>query len=552
MTFRTRLTNGLAKMGVIDNPNNRVFTQKNVPRLPLGELKTYMEMTPGLSQPVWGPEISTIGAYSREGYTSRTFDTPTIPFNLQKVGLQIDEDVQLAINHLSSQVTGGAHYVKAERPFVADYFKKFTRDLQFDTFDTTLVKELLWYGNSVWKPRMGIQNIRSMKDLMHIPISSFARIWWDRQRIPYKYEFRGAEYQGYHNPGEVIHFSWNHVNSSVFGTGFAVSMSTPRMFEMPINGGELETRELQSLLDRKYTTQYIMQLAEERYVTRNLWTVEQGDEVSRSALQGQVENLDIGQDVVAGTKVEVQELGSSARNFNPEQFTDLTQGPIFKALNDFRGKQGGSESHQYANAKNSAVLDEIGLSAFPISVKEQLMEKLFKPWYESNPLPNPETGGLTWLTWDELKVEIEFGKVEKKDIPVQEQIKLLELYINSPLPKDPVVLQHLFIQAGLGIDKDMDEQLEQMYDPMALLLAQQMSMPPDMNQQSPQGESPQQNNIENGGGEIPFSFDNQNVGSPPMDESIYDSMIISPRGDFQNNYKRSNQSQAWDIGDYSA
>ena len=553
MTFRTRLTNGLAKMGVIDNPNNRVFTQKNVPRLPLGELQTYMEMTPGLSQPVWGPEISTVGAYSREGYTSRTFDTPTIPFRLQTVGLQIDEDVQLAINHLSSQVTGGAHYVKAEKSFVADYFKKFTKDLNFDTFDTTLVKELLWFGNSVWKPRMGIANIRSMKDLMHIPISSFARIWWDRQRIPYKYEFRGAEYQGYHNPGEVIHFSWNHVNSSVFGTGFAVSMSTPRMFDMPVNGGELEQRELQSLLDRKYTTQYIMQLAEERYVTRNLWTVEQGDEVSRQALQGQVENLDIGQDVVAGTKVEVQELGSQARNFNPEQFTDLTQGPIFKALNDFRGKQGGSESHQYANAKNSAVLDEIGLSAFPISVKEQLMEKLFKPWYEANPLPNPETGGMTWLTWDELKVEIEFGKVEKKDIPVQDQIKLLELYVNSPLPKDPVVLNNLFIQAGLGITKDMDEELEAMYDPMALMMQQMMSMPPDMNEpQPPQGESPQQNNIENGGGEIPFSFDNQVMGSPPMDNPTYDSMMIQPRGDFQNNYKRSNQSQAWDSGDYSA
>ena len=538
-------------MGVIDNPNNRVFRQKNVPRLPLGELQTYMEMTPGLSQPVWGPEISTVGAYSREGYTSRTFDTPTIPFKTQTTGLQIDEDVQLAINHLSSQVTGGAHYVKAEKSFVADYFKKFTKDLQFDTFDTTLVKELLWYGNSVWKPRMGIANVRSMKDLMHIPISSFARIWWDRQRIPYKYEFRGAEYQGYHNPGEVIHFSWNHVNSSVFGTGFAVSMSTPRLFDMPVNGGELEQRELQSLLDRKYTTQYIMQLAEERYVTRNLWTVEQGDEVSRQALQGQVENLDIGQDVVAGTKVEVQELGSAARNFNPEQFTDLTQGPIFKALNDFRGKQGGSESHQYANAKNSAVLDEIGLSAFPISVKEQLMEKLFKPWYEANPLPNPETGGMTWLTWDELKVEIEFGKVEKKDIPVQEQIKLLELYINSPLPKDPVVLNNLFIQAGLGITKDMDEELERMYDPMALLLAQQMAMPQDMGGEQPQGENPEQNYVDNGGGEIPNNWDNQVMGDAPQGDQTYIDMIVSPRGDFQNNYKRSNQSQPWRIGDYS-
>ena len=186
MTFRSRLTNGLALLKIIDHPGTPRVYAKDVPRLPLGELRTYMEMTPGLSQSVCGPEISTVGAYSREGYTSKTFDKPTISFDTQKIGLQIDEDVQLAINHLSSQVTGGAHYVKAEKTFVSDYFKKFTKDLNFDTFDTTLVKELLWYGNSVWKPRMGIANVHSMKDLMHIPISSFARIWWDRQRIPYK------------------------------------------------------------------------------------------------------------------------------------------------------------------------------------------------------------------------------------------------------------------------------------------------------------------------------------------------------------------------------
>ena len=547
MTWRSRLTNGLAKIGAIDSPNTRIFA-KDVPRLPLQHLKTYMEMTPGLSQPVFGPEISTVGAYSREGYTSKTFDTPEIPFRTQRFGLQIDEDVQLAINHLSSQVTGGAHYVKAEKDVVRDYFAKFTKDLEFDIFDTTLVKELLWYGNSVWKPRMGIRNVHTIKDLMHIPISSFARIWWDRQRIPYKYEFRGAEYQGYHNPGEVIHFSWNHVDSSVFGTGFAVTMMSPRTFSIPINGGETEERELQSLLDRKYATQYVMQLSEQRYVSHNLWTIESGDETSRATLQAQVENLDIGQDVIAGTKVEVQELGSAARNFNPEQFTDLTIGPIFKALNDFRGKQGGSESHQYANAKNSAVLDEIGLSAFPIAVKTQLIEKLFKPWYEANPLPNPETMGMTWLPWDDLKFELEFGKVEKKDIPVQEQIKLLELYINSPLPKDPVVLNNLFIQAGLGITKDMDDQLEQMFSPEQLMLNQMMSMPQDM--QNEDQENPQQDYVDNGGGEIEYSWDNQRMGSPPMDNPTYDSMMIEPRGDFQNNYKRGNQSQYWKQGEY--
>jgi hypothetical protein len=537
-------------MGVIDNP--RPSFEKRVPSLNLNQMKTAVnELMPGLSQPVWGPEISTVGAFSREGYTSRTFDTPEIPFRVQATGLQQDEDTQLAINHLSSQVTGGAHYIKAEQSFVADYFRRFTEDMHFDTFDTIVAKELLWFGNSVWKPRMGIANVRSHHDLMHIPISSFVRIWWDRQRIPYKYEFRGAEYQGYHNPGEIIHFKWNPVDASAFGTGFAVSMTSPRLFDLPINGGESEQRELPSLLNRKYATQYTMQLAEQRYVSRNLWTVENGDETARGQLQSQVENLDIGQDVVAGVKVDVQELGSQARNFNPEQFTDLTIGPIFKALNDFRGKQGSSESHQFANARSSAALDEIGLSAFPISLKEQMSELLFQPWYEANPLPNPATGGLTYLSYKELKLQVEFGKVEKKDIPIQDQIKLLELYINSPLPKDPVVLNNLFEQAGLGITKDMDDQLEQMFSPQNIMMNQGLGLTPqgtpdpnaqyyDSNMNLPENDT--------GGGQTANNFDNQNAGSPPMDESIYNDMMIDVRGDLQNNYKRSSQNQDYNTG----
>jgi hypothetical protein len=546
-------------MGVIDQPPRDPYAKK-VPSVNLAHMKMSMEnlseMVPGLSQPVWGPEISTVGAYSREGYTSKTFDSPAVPFSTQKEGLQIDEDTQLAINHLSSQVTGGAHYIKAEQHQVVEYFKRFTDDLQFDTFDTIIAKELLWYGNSVWKPRMGIANVRNFKDLMHIPITSFVRIWWDRQRIPYKYEFRGAEYQGYHNPSEIIHFKWNPVNASAFGTGFGVSMTSPRYFQFPVGAGEFETRELPSLLDRKYATQYTMQHAEQRYVSRNLWVVENGDETQRAALQAQVQDLDIGQDVVAGAKVEVQELGSQARNFNPEQFTDLTIGPIFKALNDFRGKQGSSESHQFANARSSAALDEIGLSAFPISLKEQMLEKIFKPWYEANPLPNPQTGGLTYLSFKELKLQIEFGKVEKKDIPLQDQIKLLELYINSPLPKDPVVLNNLFEQAGLGITKDMDDQLEQMFSPANVMMNNMMQ------QQglgiTPNGQTdPYYNDNMNlpqhdvGGGEVANNWDNQNMGSPPMDEAIYNDMMVDIRGvqnDLKNNYKRSNQSQDWNTG----
>ncbi len=555
MGYGTRLRNGIAKILSPEIGVRTPYTKS----LNINMVKNTMnssllsEMVPGLSQPVWGPEISTVGAYSREGYTSRTFDTPEISFRAQAQALQLDEDVQLAINDLSSKVTGGSHFVKGVNDNFIDYMEKFTKDLRFDTFDTQLVKELLWYGNSVWKPRMGIRNVERFSDLMHIPISSFVRIWWDRQRVPYKLEFRGSEYQGYHNPGEVMHFSWNPVNASVFGTGFGVSVTSPREFEMPIGNSKSVDVQLPSMLDRKYSTQFQMQMAEQRYITRNVWIAEGASADQRAQLQSNIENAQIGQDIISGTNLEVKELGSQARNFNPEQFSDITQGPLFKALNDFRGKQAGESTHSYANAERAALLDELGLTAFPISIKEQLNEKLFKPWYDSHPLYDPMYyNGMLPLPWEYADFEINFGQVEKKDIEVKDMIELIKLYLQAPIVKDPKQILKLFEQAGLPIDEHLLVNIDNAYNDPTGQLAQQNAgiispqLPP---------------NSDIGGGEIYPEFNNQNVGSPPMDNPIYDSMMRDVRGGgggssngnggnpfVPTNYRQSNQSQDWNWG----
>lgn len=485
-----------------------------------------MMATPGLSQPAWGPMINTVGAWSREGYTSRTFDSPDVDFRRMAIALAEDEDVQLAINHLSSKVTGGEHYIKTKNEAWNDYFEKFTKDLNFDTFDTILVKELLWYGNSVWKPRMGIRNVRRAEDLMHIPISSFVRVWWDRQRIPYKYEFRGTEYQGYHNPGEVIPFLWNPVDASVFGTGFGTAMLAEREFEQITPTGVIPYR-LPNMIARKLSTFFNMMLAEQRYITRNVWKIGSTDENDRQRLRSEVEGAMPGQDIIAGTGTEIEQLGSQARNFNPQQFMDTTQGPIFKALNDFRGKQAGTSQHTFANAKTAAVLDEIGLSAFPIAVREQLESKFFKPWYEYNPLYDVTYGGgLIPVPWDEIEFELNFGEAEKKDIPIEQQIKLLELYLNNPYtPKDPYTIARLFEDSGLAVRTQDGQQTG-----AQPILPQNQPM-----QQSMDGWKPY---ADIGGGEVYPNqqimgypnFNNQNAGNPPMDNPIYDDTSRDVRG----------------------
>jgi hypothetical protein len=349
---------------------------------------------------------------------------------------------------------------------------------------------------------------------------------------------------------------WNPVDASLFGTGFGNAMLAEREFEQITPTGSIPYR-LPNMIARKLSTFFNMMLAEQRYITRNVWKIGSTDENDRQALKSQVENAMPGQDIIAGSGTEVDQLGSQARNFNPTQFMDTTQGPIFKALNDFRGKQAGTSQHTYANAKTAAVLDEIGLAAFPISIREQLEEKLFRPWYNENPIYDVSYGGgLIPVPWDEIDMELNFGEAEKKDIPIEQQIQLLELYMNSPFTvKDPYIIERLFEDAGLGLRKDQ--------------LGQQGSQPQQtgMNpQQQPQGQQRPYADI--GGGEVipnqqPMgypNFNNQNVGSPPMDNPIYDDMSRDIRGDqkppattmpfFQNrsNAQPSNKSQDWNYG----
>ena len=425
--------------------------------------------------------------------------------------------------------------------------EKLTKAIQFDRFDTILIKELLWYGNSVWKPRMGIRNVQRFEDLMHIPISSFVRVWWDRQRQPYKYEFRGSEYQGYHNPGEVIHFNWNPVDASVFGTGFGVSTTSERVFDMVISGDKTQQVTMPSMLNRKYGIQFIMQMASQRYVPRNVYVAMGGTDDDRNQLQSFVDQLQVGQDLVTGAQIDIKELGTNTRTFNPTEHIEANMSPIMKAINDFSGKQGSESSNAYANAETAKEESETGLSAFTINAKVQLAEYLFKPWYESNPYFGPEyMDGLIPIEWDDLEFELNFGAIEKKDISMENRLKLMEMFMATPIPKKPETVVKIFKEAGLPLNEDdfvgMEMEYEDPNGQQAINKAEGKEKPTEETQL----QLPPYSDM--GGGEIFPEFNNQVMGSPPMDDPIYDDMAINIRGDLQNSYKRGNQSQDWNIG----
>jgi len=430
------------------------------------------------STPVFGPEVTGLGAYAREGYSSKAFEIPVVGFREQVKAMEIDEDVNLALNTMTAQITGGKHYWRSNFEQMVEYMGKFSHDIDFDWMDTILVKELTGYGNSVWKPRLGIEYIRGKEDIMHLPISSFQRIWWDRQRRPYRLEFRGPEYQGYHDPYQIMHFIWNPVDASAFGIGLITALTAVRDFTDIEPNGPVD-KQRPSLLDMKLSTQLTMHLTEKRYVPRNVYNALDSDETDRAAMRTALAALQVGQDFVTGKKVEVQELGSSTRAFDPTKHTDTVLGPIMKALNNFRGKQAQESSHQYANAKTAAVLDDIGMSSFPQAIQRQLQDHLFQPWYEGNPIYIQEYGGgLVSLPWVDAEMILEFGALEKKDMEPKDFASMIESAVTTGAVFDIVEKRELYEKAGLPLSKDFTDQAKQMANTMSM--DPMMNMDPNM------------------------------------------------------------------------
>ena len=513
-SFRTRLTNIFSQLPANDYQEFR----SGAAGLDIQGTKMAFE---SFSDPVWGPEISGAGAFSREGYVSKSFEIPVVPFKTQVGAAEVDEDIQIALNTLTSQITGGRHYWKGIHDDMVDYITEFSHDIDFDWIDTILVKELLGFGNSVWKPRLGIKYIRNKDDLLNIPISSFARVWWDRQRMPYKLELRGAEWQGYHDPKDVMHFIWNPIDSSAFGVGLITALTAVRNFQ-DITANGAEDKQRPSLLDMKLSTQLTMHLTERRYIPHNVYNAVGSSANDRAAIKSSLKNLKAGEDFVSGTQIQVQELGSAQRAFDPTRFTDNVLGPIMKGLNNFRGKQANESSHSYANAKTSSTLDEIGMASFPQAVQRQLADKLFKPWYELNPMYGDNYGGgMVAVPWRECKFELEFGEAEKKDLEPDALLKLIESAINTGAVYDPVEKRELYEKAGLPMSKVYTDDMMMNGNPQMNPMG--MGMP--MGQQMPmQNEQPMQFTKT----PDPNRFI-ANVGESPMNKKIYDDVSKSKR-----------------------
>ena len=380
-----------------------------------------------IGQPFW---FSNIGGnhFPREGFTYRPYDLPVVPFKEQMKGYIDDEDAQMGINFLAAKTTGGRHYFKAKTKFLAEYVETWTEKVNLDYINWQVAKELLAFGNSYWILRVPIWEAKSVSDFLQVPIESAVRIWWTPDRRPLWYEFRGAEYNGYFRPSEILHFYWNRLNGQVYGFGIMAQLANRVSYLEDTPDGAI-FKERESYLDIKHGLQNVTYKVMKRYLPRLMIGAPKAGEDVRDSIRSEMRVLHDSEDIVHGIPgLDLKEIGNATRPIDPGVFMDLFQSSIFKAVQTSKGRIAGqSEGPSYANGEESAILDEIGMAQFPIQLKIQIQNMIVKPWYEFNRIIDKNLSPFVAVPWDAADFEMMFGKQTKKDLEPEQVAQWVQI-----------------------------------------------------------------------------------------------------------------------------
>lgn len=381
-----------------------------------------------IGQPFW---FSNIGGnhFPREGFTYRPYDLPLVPFREQFKGYVDDEDSRMGIDFLAAATTGGEHYFKAKTQDLSKYVERWTEKINLNWLTWTIAKELLAFGNCFVKLRVPIWEATRKSDFQILPITSLARIWWTPDRRPLWYEFRGADYNGYFRPNEINHFVWNEPNGQVTGFGIMAQLTNRVSYSEDTADGPV-IKERESLLDIKHGMQNVSSKIMKRYLPRNVVNAPKASISTRDAIAETMRTLHDSEDIIHGIDgLKISTINNDTRPIDVNVFMDMFQASIFKAVGTSKGRIAGqSQGPTYANGEQSAVLDEIGLSPFPIQLRKQIQDFFIMPWFEMNRPTDPLIhNGILAVTWDMAELKMEFGKQSKKDLLPEDLARWAEL-----------------------------------------------------------------------------------------------------------------------------
>ncbi len=233
---------------------------------------------------------------------SSLYEYPKITFRDYVEAYERDPDVAASIDFLTHQIVGPGFHTESVDPDAKNLIDDFNRRVGMDVILFNVVRELVLAGNSFLQP---LREEGVTVGLRPFTLTSITRARLDKSTgrvLSYIYLRDGVEEE---IPGEdLIHFSWNKIDSQVFGSGMLRPLLEPR----PINYRD-KTFYSSGILYIKWRMEWIMQRLLEKYVTRTIYQFKDvGDEELSENVIPKLNQLEPGQDFVTNREVEVKEV----------------------------------------------------------------------------------------------------------------------------------------------------------------------------------------------------------------------------------------------------
>lgn len=145
-------------------------------------------------------------------------EAPTITFQTLRDYYLKDPSVSAAVDYMAEQAVGSGFFTTAKDENAKLEVDRFAEDVGLDQVLIQVTKEVVYAGNS-FVEKVGPQALEALKvlpltSIVHVRRDEFGRL--DPERA---YEQRLAGNAVFLKPDEVLHFKFNIVDGSAFGTG---------------------------------------------------------------------------------------------------------------------------------------------------------------------------------------------------------------------------------------------------------------------------------------------------------------------------------------------
>ncbi len=229
-------------------------------------------------------------------------ESPPVTFERLRDYYLKDPSSKGAIDDFAAQVVGPGFYLTADDDRALNVMNEWNEQAAIDQWFHATVIELLYAGNSFTEYPEDLAEPPEFLSLM-VELSSIVRIKRTETGEVQGIVQRVGGKERLLDSRTVMHFAWNRIDRSAFGTGLLYPLASNR------SGPDNET--IPPLLDIKAQMENDMRIAFHRYPPRYLIQFEAGDKVFEDKIKPALKDWKPGEDIAVNVKADVKDISTN-------------------------------------------------------------------------------------------------------------------------------------------------------------------------------------------------------------------------------------------------